>query len=118
MDRKERREIDRAVRKLASRGNGGCNICGRAFEHGEHTFTGQSVSRLWRTVGACCKDKLIWIGASGVYAHWDKPFDQVHTQMDLHPARQHFISSAGTEYILASEDVDAAEGDSNVDRER
>ena len=117
MERKERREIDRAIKKLARRGSTRCNICRREYEHGEHTFTGQSLTRLWRTVGACCKDKLIKVDMSGVYSHWDKPFELALAQMRCHPGRQHFANSADTEYCSANTDALAVEGDINVDRE-
>ena len=117
MDRKERREIDRAIKKLARRGSTRCNICRRPYEHGEHTFTGQSMSHQWRMVGACCRDKLVAVDISGMYFHWDKPFEPALAQMGRHPSRQHLTSSADTEYMFANADVVVVEGDDNADRD-
>jgi hypothetical protein len=112
MSRKERREIDRAIAKLARRGEWRCDICRRDYEHGALTVTGMSVGGVLCTVGACCGDQMNVIYGSGVYLHHGKPFEAALSRVMQHPLRDQFGKPGGvTKLNVVNDDGTTMEAD-------
>lgn len=71
LPRQQRRNVDRALRKLFHRN--ACSFCGEGFEHNHPSAAGFDAQGNVVLAGECCFDRLAKIFGMGLYS--DRPYD-------------------------------------------
>ncbi len=69
MDRGQRRNIERKIRKMIRQSGDNCTICGRPYKHNSRTVGGLTADGEVALAGECCADKIVHGVTAGVFTN-------------------------------------------------